>query len=53
MCEQVGATTQQPKHGSSAEFMGPLAGDSNCGNSNPDLFTDPSGHRGVHLRLDR
>lgn len=51
MCEQIGAPTQQPKHGSSAEFMGPLAGDSHWGNSNPDLFTDSSGYRGFRLRL--
>ena len=45
ICEQISATTQQPKHGSSAEFMGPLADDSHWGNSNPDLFTDYRGFR--------
>lgn len=51
MFEQVGATTQQPKHGTSVEFMGPLAGDLRWGNSNPDVFTDSSGYRGFRNRL--
>ena len=51
MGEHVRAITQQPKHGTSALLMGPLGGDSDWGNSNPDVFADSSGYRGFRLRL--
>ena len=48
---QIRAIHQQPKPGTSALLMGPLGGDSDWGNSNPDVFTDSSGYRGFRLRL--
>lgn len=35
-----------------ALLMGPLEGDSEWGNSNPDVFTYSSAYRGVRLQLD-
>ena len=46
MGEQVRVITQQPKHGTSALLMGPLGGDSDWGNSNPDVIAESSGYRG-------
>lgn len=51
MGEQVRPITQQPKHGAFALLLGPLRGDSDWGNSNPDVFTDSSGYRGFRHRL--